>query len=216
MGRFDIINSGIESALNNFQKSPNAFCTELDLHTEIYRVLYDKLRKHMYFNKNPKKRDKIIHSNWYAKAKTSVRRKTGIKNFYFDMSILGNGYDVLFEIKYGAAHGYKHIHTDINKIAGAIDKSKIGVIVNVNPYGADKLYSSKNNLSKALKKIQENFKRKVKTLDKYKNKKTTVYYYYLYCNFYGDYLKITWKIKNSIAKLLRVVYNGKSIDINNL
>src|SRR3989344_9358735 len=105
--KLKIIERCIEELFRLVIKSPMAFQSELDFHTELYRILYNRLPK-MYFNKSFESRDKIIHSNYYLKYK---------KRSFFDLSIYQKrGYDLFLELKRWQPLGSREIINDIEKI----------------------------------------------------------------------------------------------------
>jgi len=212
------INKCVRVLFKNVIHAPSGYESELDVHTELYRILYDKLKKEnkIFKYKSNQNRDKLIHSNHYADIrssdkKSSIRGKNGVKQIFYDMSILGNGYDSFFELKFDKSCGHHGIFKDIRKIMGAKEKSKLGFIINIRNKRKESLYKTEKGMIKTIKTFNTRFIKKLSNIGKSRNSSTTLYYYYLFCNYRGEYIKLIWKIKKSNIKLTNVVYNKKNI-----
>ena len=198
--KIKIVENCIEQLFCLVIKSPMAFQSELDFHTELYRILYNKLTKIMYFDKGYRHSDKILHSNYHSKYR---------KRRFYDLSIYKRGYDILLELKKWQPLGSTEVINDIKKIANL--KPKAGFIINVNYKKPDfDLYSDKKSMIINNKRAFSKFRNKIKE-ELSKNNKTGLYYYYLYCDYHGHYLKLKSRIKKSEAQIVDFVYNTKNM-----
>lgn len=209
--KLKIVDRCIKELFQNVISSPLAFQSELDFHTELYRILYNKLAKIMYPNKGYRKKDKILHSNYYSKHE---------ERSFYDLSIYQKrSYDLFLELKKWQPLGSKEIINDIKKIVK--DKPKAGFIINVD-YRKPKfntLYKDDKKMFNSNKRAFCDFKNKIKKKLS-KNNKTELYYYFLRCDYHGHYLKLISQIKKSEAQIIDFVYKDRNMTkakkINNL
>lgn len=198
----EIVDSCIEQLFHYVINSPKAFQSELDFHTELYCILYNRLAKKMYFNKGYRNSDKILHSNYHSEYR---------KRSFYDLSIYKRGcYDLLLELKKWKPLGSEEIINDIKKIAKL--KPKAGFIINVD-YRKPKfntLYKDDKKTLNSNKRAFCNFKNKIKKKLS-KNNKTELYYYFLRCDYHGHYLKLKSQIKKSEAQIIDFVYKDRNM-----